>query len=66
MRCYMPEGNTDEGACTGVAEYEAFLDWTAGIMLLCEDHALLARADNSVRSIRRIAQRRATDSSGSE
>lgn len=51
----MPEGDTDEGRCPHDAEYEAFVDWTAGIMLLCEEHALLARADDSVTSIRRIA-----------
>jgi hypothetical protein len=56
----MPQGDTDEGSCEGTAEYEAFVDWTAGIMLLCEEHALLARADKSVTSIQRIAQRRPT------
>lgn len=53
-RCYMPEGDTDEGRCPNAATYEARLDWTFGVMLLCVDHAATERARESVTEIRSL------------
>jgi len=51
-RCYIEHG--DGWACTNQARYEARLTWTAGLMLLCEDHAAQERAHGDVIEIRTI------------
>ncbi len=51
-RCYIEHG--DGSACTLEARYEAHLNWTAGLMLLCEDHAAEERACGDVIEIRTI------------
>ena len=51
-RCYIEHG--DGSACTLEARYQAHLTWTAGLMLLCEDHAADERAHGDVIDIRTI------------
>jgi len=51
-RCYIEHG--DGSACPLEARYEARLTWTAGLMLLCEDHAAAERAHGDVIDIRTI------------
>jgi hypothetical protein len=51
-RCYITDV---EDACNRVARYEARLNWTAGLMLLCEEHAIRERADGDVIWIKNIS-----------
>ncbi len=51
-RCYIEHG--DGTACTNPARYQAHLNWTAGLMLLCEDHAAQERAHGDVTEIRTL------------
>ena len=47
-RCYQPRLGSDEGRCDQPARYEARLTWTAGVMLLCVEHAVEARSFGDV------------------
>jgi len=51
-RCYIEHG--DGTACPNPARYQARLNWTAGLMLLCEHHAAAERAHGDVTWIRTI------------
>jgi hypothetical protein len=51
-RCHIDYG--DGTACPNLASYQARLTWTAGLMLLCEDHAAEERAHGDVLEIRSI------------
>ena len=50
-RCYITDV---EESCPAEARYEARLNWTAGLMLLCEDHAIQERAHGDVLEIRSL------------
>lgn len=47
--CYVTDV---EDSCHQPARYEAWVTYTEGLMLLCEDHALQARGDRDVIAIR--------------
>lgn len=51
-RCYIEHG--DGWACPHQATYVARLAWTAGPMMLCEEHARVERAHGDVLEIRRL------------
>jgi hypothetical protein len=59
VRCYIDEADT---ACADPAAYVASLNWTAGLMLLCEAHARAERDHGDVLWIRSIPSEPATDS----
>lgn len=50
-RCYVDHADV---SCTADARYEARLNWTAGRMLLCEEHAAEERAHDDVVSIKTL------------
>jgi hypothetical protein len=54
MRCYKDALGRSDGACDQQASYVAKLDWTEGLMLLCEEHAREEREWDSIVWIRNI------------
>lgn len=51
-RCYVDYGDGTE--CGRPAEYEARVNWTAGVMFLCREHAASERAHGDVLEIRSL------------
>lgn len=51
-RCY--SDRDDESGCNRPAKYEARVNWTAGVMLFCEEHAAAHRGDRDVLEIRTL------------
>lgn len=53
-KCFMPEGEGDQGRCPNFAQYEARLDWTEGRMFVCAYHARMLRKQKEVISMKTL------------